>query len=1071
MGALSKDHIDTENYEPYTAIFEAKIDKVGLLDGNDVLKIEVDVYVGYELETKSNESINGDGNDALVKLTADTNFSFEPTIDIKVDIESGKLVKAHAFVKGLTKFDATLSIESDGSKDLHGSKNLISRSFVKVIAPGGVPIIVRGKFKLDAEINGKAEGSVKLSHILESTLNITTGFAYDNGNWDPRTHFDPTLKYRIEGEAKAKVYGDVRLIPSLELFFYEAATGKIIVEPYLYAEAGVEGHYRSEASLETGVDTQLDYRFTEMAAGIGAELKLRAALEIFDKTIIGWPSRDKDEYKTITLMAKTPVIGIPSIAIEDITNPLNVNSCLIELKATVTPIYKPFSSTEPSIAWQSDSIGWAGFPLAANDTIWATTSNGDNEFYAQATLTSKTDYDLRFGGHSRLGSWARQYQDLSIDFSPDDSSSLPTYWANRYGLSQALADDDNDGLTNIEEFENCTVPNNRDSDGDEMLDGDEIKYNLNPLVNDASDDADNDGIPNLVEVQEGGNPNVANEAPTAKIINLQYNVEASTLVLGVEASDPDGQIISYKWREEGTSVATIESPTSSQTTIYLPIVQQDTVLRFSVTVEDNLYVTTTEYFEVVVPYIEPVNQPPVAVIEAKIVDLEVLIDGAKSSDLEDDEAGLPLSYLWEQLAGPNVVINDPTSVNTWFDFPIVEEDTELEFVLTVTDSDGASSTSSLKIQIDGPENSSPIADAGDDQVAESGQVVIISGAGSEDFDNDALFYTWQQTDNSGFSVDISNPNEVIVNFVAPTVTEDTTLSFELSVTDNKGEPSTATVNVLVSPQSTDIESGLIAYLPLDGDLAELTGISASINEVGTVVYVTGAVEEGVDLDGSSSLIAISEAPRATNQLTISAWVNPKEQTNDEYTGGGVVINSPIYELSLNSINNTILYSLTDNSRVSNKVDTGVPVPQGEWSHIVVVYNGVQVVIYLNGVEVNRVDYSEEMPGGTWPMGIGAKYIPVELGAPESGWYSHFKGSIDEVRLYDRAINTSEIETLFAQQSETSETPAANTLLESVSLSELEGTIVEIRGSDESDDWVWVLKFTHDWPMDNYFLLI
>lgn len=66
-----------------------------------------------------------------------------------------------------------------------------------------------------------------------------------------------------------------------------------------------------------------------------------------------------------------------------------------------------------------------------------------------------------------------------------------------------VQDDDRDGLTNGEELALHTLPNNPDTDGDGINDGDETNlYRTNPLVK----DTDGDGIPDGVEIQRGLNP-------------------------------------------------------------------------------------------------------------------------------------------------------------------------------------------------------------------------------------------------------------------------------------------------------------------------------------------------------------------------------------------------------------------------------------------------------------------------------------------------------------------------------------------------------------------------------------
>jgi hypothetical protein len=85
---------------------------------------------------------------------------------------------------------------------------------------------------------------------------------------------------------------------------------------------------------------------------------------------------------------------------------------------------------------------------------------------------------------------------------------IPDSWKIAHGLSVtdpgvAGQDPDHDGLTNLEEFLAGTDPNNPDTDGDGLSDGDEVhKYHTNPL----NPDTDGDGIPDGLEVKLGTNP-------------------------------------------------------------------------------------------------------------------------------------------------------------------------------------------------------------------------------------------------------------------------------------------------------------------------------------------------------------------------------------------------------------------------------------------------------------------------------------------------------------------------------------------------------------------------------------
>ncbi|MHA1866479.1 MAG: hypothetical protein ACTSXD_00275, partial [Candidatus Heimdallarchaeaceae archaeon] len=105
----------------------------------------------------------------------------------------------------------------------------------------------------------------------------------------------------------------------------------------------------------------------------------------------------------------------------------------------------------------------------------------------------------------------------SLDPLTDDSSSDPDF----------------DGLTNLEEYLSNTDPNDSDTDGDGIDDGDEVntygtdptlsdtdgdgipdgwevENDLDPLTDDSAEDPDGDGLTNLEEYQASTDPQIPN---------------------------------------------------------------------------------------------------------------------------------------------------------------------------------------------------------------------------------------------------------------------------------------------------------------------------------------------------------------------------------------------------------------------------------------------------------------------------------------------------------------------------------------------------------------------------------
>lgn len=101
--------------------------------------------------------------------------------------------------------------------------------------------------------------------------------------------------------------------------------------------------------------------------------------------------------------------------------------------------------------------------------------------------------------------------DMGVDQYIDaDSDGLPDGWEiSNYGNITSIggaSDEDNDGLSNVGEYDRETNLHHPDTDGDGVSDGVEVDYGLNPRVSDADDlavDLNHDGILDGIGIQLG----------------------------------------------------------------------------------------------------------------------------------------------------------------------------------------------------------------------------------------------------------------------------------------------------------------------------------------------------------------------------------------------------------------------------------------------------------------------------------------------------------------------------------------------------------------------------------------
>ena len=121
---------------------------------------------------------------------------------------------------------------------------------------------------------------------------------------------------------------------------------------------------------------------------------------------------------------------------------------------------------------------------------------------ANATFTSATNSCFAFGDGQDPGfseHWKGMIDDVRIYRAALGTNEMAAH---------ASGDLDDDGLSNLEEYQDGTKPNSVDTDGDGIPDGWEVQYGLDPLdVTDGGQDADHDGVLNAEEFANGSDPN------------------------------------------------------------------------------------------------------------------------------------------------------------------------------------------------------------------------------------------------------------------------------------------------------------------------------------------------------------------------------------------------------------------------------------------------------------------------------------------------------------------------------------------------------------------------------------
>lgn len=303
--------------------------------------------------------------------------------------------------------------------------------------------------------------------------------------------------------------------------------------------------------------------------------------------------------------------------------------------------------------------------------------------------------------------------------------------------------------------------------------GDTLTFKL--LVTDDGGLSDTDEV--IINVTFANQPPVADAGPD------QSAYGGNTIVLtAANSDDPDDGIATYRWTQTDGPPVTLSDATAVSPTFNAPAASPSgTNLTFRLTVIDNGGLSDTDEVTIAISF---VNQPPVASAGPD----QSVIEGASvtlSAEASDDPDNNLTGYLWEQISGPSVSLSGANTANASFTAPNTgSPGTTLLFRVTVTDSEGLTSTDTCSIQILYI-NQAPAAHAGVDQTVQEGQTVTLDGRASQDPDGDITSWSWTQT--KGPTVTLTTQREPVTRFVAPkSLPGGIDLAFTLTVKDNEG---------------------------------------------------------------------------------------------------------------------------------------------------------------------------------------------------------------------------------------------------------------------------------------------
>jgi len=202
--------------------------------------------------------------------------------------------------------------------------------------------------------------------------------------------------------------------------------------------------------------------------------------------------------------------------------------------------------------------------------------------------------------------------------------------------------------------------------------------------------------------------------------------------------------------------------------------------------------------------------------------------------------------------------------------------------------------------------------------------------------------------------------------------------------------------------TVDLTSGLVGYWPLDGNANDSVGGKDGKLVGGAKWAKNGYAKGAVEFDGSTSYVEISGFKLTTDTITAVAWINGWRQS--AWTGIVVGRGATPFWMGFTD-QDTLSYVWNNNSDQTWGWRQGPKIPKDLWALTAVaiepkkatayIYSDTKLSFEVNGIA--HIEQTVETLKFGWDECCGAD--------------RHFKGLIDEVMIYDRALGEDDIKKL------------------------------------------------------------
>ena len=211
----------------------------------------------------------------------------------------------------------------------------------------------------------------------------------------------------------------------------------------------------------------------------------------------------------------------------------------------------------------------------------------------------------------------------------------------------------------------------------------------------------------------------------------------------------------------------------------------------------------------------------------------------------------------------------------------------------------------------------------------------------------------------------------------------------------------------IRPAMADITSGLIAYYPFDGNANDASGNGNNGSANGQ--FASAVIGQGYAFSpGTSFQAPSSPAIQSLTQMSIATWCYLSTVNDNEYIVGkgddwNGICSYRLWVYGVLSFNFGILTSTGE--RFIAAQPPGISV-LNHWHHLVGVYDGANVTLYVDGVA------GTSLPASGTVDTRSSDPLLINEHTWDGSSSSRLGGIVDDVRIYNRALSAVDVAELY-----------------------------------------------------------